>query len=63
MKKNGVWIKNARNIFGLVIILIGLNLLFEQIFNYSPFAWINWGIFWSAVIIVLGMRLIFNNKD
>jgi phage shock protein C len=63
IKKHGAWISNARNIFGLVIILIGFNLLFEQIFKYSPFAWVNWGIFWSAIIIILGLRLIFNNKD
>jgi phage shock protein PspC (stress-responsive transcriptional regulator) len=61
--RKSAWIRNSRNIFGLIIVLVGLNILFEQVFDIDFFRWINWGIFWAVLIIALGMRLIFNNKD
>jgi phage shock protein PspC (stress-responsive transcriptional regulator) len=60
--KSGSWIKNTRNIFGLVIVLIGLNVLFEQVFQYSPFAWINWGIVWGLLIILIGSKIILGSS-
>lgn len=62
IKKNGNWLKSAKNIIGLIIVLIGLNVLFEQVFNYSPLAWINWGIVWGLIIILIGSRIIFGNN-
>ena len=61
--KKSAWIKNSRNIFGLIIVLIGMNILFKQVFDLDFFRWINWGVFWAVLIIALGIRLIFNNKD
>jgi len=58
IKKNRNWLLSARNIIGLIIILVGLNILFEQVFNYSPFVWINWGLVWGVIIILIGARII-----
>ena len=60
--KTNSWLKNSKNIFGLVIVLIGLNVLFEQVFQYSPFAWINWGIVWGLLIILIGSRIILGSS-
>ncbi|MFA5169265.1 MAG: PspC domain-containing protein [Candidatus Paceibacterota bacterium] len=60
--KSGNWLQSAKNIFGLIIVLIGLNVLFEQVFQYSPFAWINWGIVWGLIIILIGSRIIFGSN-
>jgi phage shock protein PspC (stress-responsive transcriptional regulator) len=62
IKKNGSWIKNVKNIVGLVIVLIGLNIFFEQVFKVNAFSFINWGIIWAVVIVLIGVKIIFNNK-
>ena len=56
--KNGNWFKSAKNIFGLLIVLMGLNILFEEVFRYSIFSWINWGIVLGLVVILIGARII-----
>ena len=56
--KDGNWFRNAKNIFGLLIVLFGLNILFEQVFRYSIFSWINWGIVLGLVVILIGARII-----
>lgn len=61
MKKNGSWLGSLKNIIGLIIVLVGLNILFEQVFSYSPFAWINWGIVWGLIIILIGSRIIWGS--
>lgn len=63
IKGNRSWIKSAKNIIGLIIVFIGLNILFEQIFDFSPFAWINWGVVWALIIVLIGAKIIFNNKE
>lgn len=60
--KDGSWLKSAKNIFGLIIVLIGLNVLFEQVFQYSPFAWINWEIIWGLIIVLIGWRIIWGSN-
>jgi phage shock protein C len=60
--KNSKWIKNTRNIIGLVVVFIGLNILFEQIFDFSPFSFIKWGIVWALIIVLIGVKIIFKNK-
>jgi len=62
IKKNSSWIKNVKNIIGLFIVLIGLNIFFEQVFNVEPFSFINWGIIWAIIIVLIGVKIIFNNK-
>jgi phage shock protein C len=62
IKNNGNWIKNTKNIIGLIIVFIGLNIFFEQVFNINPFLFINWGIVWALIIILIGVKIIFGNK-
>jgi phage shock protein PspC (stress-responsive transcriptional regulator) len=62
IKSNGNWIKNARNIIGLIIVLWGFDILFKQVFDFSPFTWINWGIIWALLIILIGSKIILSNK-
>lgn len=62
IKKDRSWLKSAKNIIGLVIVFIGLNILFEQVFNFSPLSYINWGSFWALVIVLIGVKIIFSNK-
>jgi phage shock protein C len=58
LKENNSWIKDARNILGLFIILIGLNMLFSNLFNINIFSWISWGIIWAVIIIFIGIKII-----
>lgn len=62
IKNNSNWIANARNIIGLIIVLWGFDILFKQIFNFSPFTWINWGVFWALIVILIGAKIILSNK-
>jgi phage shock protein C len=62
IKKNGNWIKSVKNIIGLIIVFIGLNILFEQVFKFSPFAFINWASLWALIIVLIGVKIIFSNK-
>lgn len=62
IKKNSNWIKSTKNIIGLIIVFIGLNIFFEQVFNINPFSFINWGIVWSLIIVLIGAKIIFSNK-
>ncbi|HNY35932.1 MAG TPA: PspC domain-containing protein [Candidatus Pacearchaeota archaeon] len=63
IKKNRNWIVNIKNIIGLIIIFVGLDILFEQIFDFNPFSIVNWGIVWALIIILIGLRIIFNRKE
>jgi phage shock protein C len=62
IKKDGIWIKNTKNIIGLVIVFIGLNILFEQVFDFNPFSFINWAIVWALIIVLIGSKIILSNK-
>jgi phage shock protein C len=62
IKRNGNWLGSVKNIIGLVIVLVGLNILFEQVFNYSPFTWVNWGVIWGLIIILIGSKIIFGSN-
>ena len=55
--KRKEWRSGARDIIGLIIVLIGLNVLFEQVFKFSPLSWINWGVIWAVILILIGLRL------
>jgi phage shock protein C len=48
---------NARNIFGIIVVIIGFLLLSERLFPFV-FDWIDWSIIWPAVIILFGVYLI-----
>lgn len=53
------WFLETKNIVGLLIILVGVNILFGQVFRFNPFAYINWGIIWSLIIILIGLKLVY----
>lgn len=63
-KDNGAWLKNTKNIVGLIIVIFGLDILFEQVFQYSFFSLINWGIVLGLIVILIGAKIISksNNK-
>jgi phage shock protein PspC (stress-responsive transcriptional regulator) len=56
-KRPRKWHSETRSVIGFIIVLIGLNILFEQIFKFSPLYWVNWGVVWSLIIIFIGLRL------
>ncbi|HEX6512387.1 MAG TPA: PspC domain-containing protein [Chloroflexota bacterium] len=45
---------------GIVLIVLGLLFLSSQI---GLFRWINWGVAWAVVLIVLGMALLMRHHD
>lgn len=53
--KGGNIITTARVIIGLMVILIGLVVLFRQIF---PMSWFRWDIFWELAIIAVGLIIV-----
>ncbi|MDD5696516.1 MAG: PspC domain-containing protein [Candidatus Pacebacteria bacterium] len=55
IKENESWIKNSRNILGLIIIVLGLNLLFSELFRVNFLAW---GVVWALIIIFIGFKII-----
>ncbi len=55
---NRNWFFEPGNIIGLIIVLIGLDILFGQVFRFDPFAYINWGTVWSLIIILIGLTII-----
>jgi phage shock protein C len=59
---NENWFKSVKNIVGLIIVFIGLNILFKQVFDFSLFSFINWGSFWALIIVLIGVKIIFSNK-
>jgi phage shock protein C len=53
----GVRGSGVRNIFGIIVVIIGFFLLLERLFPFV-FDWIDWSIIWPAVIILFGGYLI-----
>ncbi len=51
---------DTRTMFALIIIFVGLLLLVQQ---FTPFVWLQWRFIWPALIIVMGVLLIFNHKE
>jgi len=58
VKGNGSWIKDFRNIVGIFLILVGLDILSSNLFHFSVFTWIGWNVIWALVIIFVGVRII-----
>jgi phage shock protein C len=58
VKGNGSWIKDFRNIMGIFLILVGLDILSSNLFHFSVFTWIGWNVIWALVIIFVGVRII-----
>lgn len=58
LKEHQNW-QNRRNRIGLIIIILGALLLLDQLF---PRHFFNWGIFWAALIIALGILILRGKK-
>ncbi len=50
------WFIDSRNIFGLVVVIVGLMLLANQFFPYR--FWPDWSLIWPVAIILLGLYII-----
>ena len=50
------WLADKKNIFAFILILIGVVLLLKQLL---PMAWLSGHLFWSIIIILAGLFLIF----
>lgn len=62
VKKTRSLIKNIRNIIGLIIILLGLNLLFSEFFHFNIFTSPVWKAFCALLIIFIGVKIIENGR-
>ncbi|MDD3386342.1 MAG: PspC domain-containing protein [Candidatus Pacebacteria bacterium] len=51
-----------KGFLGLVISLIGLNILFSSVFNINIFNLIDWKVFFAILLILLGVKIIFENE-
>jgi phage shock protein C len=58
IKGDESWINNSRNVLGLIIIILGLNLLFSELFHVNFFNSIAWGVAWALIIIFIGFKII-----
>ncbi len=61
VRANRSWRWRSRNVFGGAVVFIGVIMLLEQTVPFI-FHWINWGVIWPLLIILLGLYLIIN-KD
>jgi len=59
IKSNKSWWEEKRNLFAILVIIVGLLLLFHQLFGWRLF---NWNLFWPIAIIIVGLFLIFKRK-
>jgi phage shock protein C len=51
-----------QNIAGIVIIFIGLNFLFKELFDLYLFGWLKWEVVLSLIIILIGINIIKNQS-
>jgi phage shock protein C len=58
VKGNGNWIKDVRNIMGIFLVLVGVNMLSSNLFQFDIFAWVGWSVVWALIIIFIGVRII-----
>jgi len=54
------WHHGGRNFIGIILVFVGLITLINVVL---PFHWLRWDIFWSSMIVLLGLYLIFFKKD
>lgn len=48
--------ESRRNIFGIIIIIVGVLILFNQ---FMPYGWFSWEYFWGGAIILLGLYILY----
>jgi phage shock protein C len=51
-----------QNIFGIIVILIGLNFLFKELFKVDLFGWLRWEVVLALIIILIGLNIIKNQS-
>ncbi|MDK2949063.1 MAG: phage shock protein [Patescibacteria group bacterium] len=51
-----------RALLGILLALIGLNIMLSSIFNFNIFSFINWKIILSLFLILIGLKIIFENE-
>jgi phage shock protein C len=51
-----------RFLLGIFLALIGLNIMLTSIFNFNIFSFIDWKIILSAFLILIGLKIIFENE-
>lgn len=51
-----------RNIAGIIIVLIGLSLLFKEIFKVELFGWLEWKTIIALVLVLFGVNIIRNQN-
>ena len=61
MKGDQAWRGRSRNLFGGLVVLVGVIMLLERVAP-AVFHWLNWGLIWPLLIIFLGLYLILH-KD
>ena len=49
-------VESRRNIFGIIIIFVGVMILFNQ---FLPYGWFQWEYFWGGAIILLGFYILY----
>lgn len=59
IRKEPSW---KRNFLGFLLIVIGVALLSKQIFPFY-FNWLDWSIIWPTLILIFGIKLLFDNKQ
>jgi len=53
--KNSGFVTTTRIVIGLMVVLIGLTMLFRQLF---PMPWFRWDLFWGLAIIAVGLIIV-----
>ena len=53
---------NFKIFLGIVLFLIGLNIMISSIFNFDIFDFIDWKIILSLFLLLIGLKLIFDNR-
>ena len=47
---------------GIILALVGLNIMLSSIFNFNVFYFIDWKIILSLFLILIGLKIIFENE-
>lgn len=61
MKGDRPWRSRSRNVFGSIVVIIGLIMLLDKVAP-AVLHWLNWGLIWPLLIIFVGLYLIIH-KD
>ena len=54
--------KGLRSFLGLLVALVGLNILLASVFNINIFYLLNWKIVFAILLILIGIKIISENE-